>query len=79
MCLKGGLPKLSLCRNTHLNSRGVRELIRSVLLLTDSEALRASVIKSLLNTSDYSASPKVIFCLLAPPALEAEYALHLSA
>ena len=31
-------------------------------------ALRASVIKSLLNTSDYSASPKVIFCLLAPPA-----------
>ena len=42
-------------------------------------ALRASVIKSLLNVTDYSASPKVIFCLLAPPALEAEYALHLSA
>ncbi len=42
-------------------------------------SLRASVIKSLLNVTDYSASPKVIFCLSAPPALEAEYALHLSA
>ena len=45
------------------------------LTVNRQRALRASVIKSFLNASDYSASPKVIFCLLAPPAQNMPYIL----
>lgn len=42
-------------------------------------ALRACVIRTLLNQTFYDASPTIIFSILAPPSLDAEFALHQSA
>ena len=41
--------------------------------------LRAKVVRALLDVDDYSASPYVLFALLAPPSLEPEFAMQLSA
>lgn len=41
--------------------------------------LRACVIRTLLNVSFYDASPGIIFSVLAPPSIDPDYALNLSA
>ena len=41
--------------------------------------LRACVIRTLLNESFYDCSPGIIFSILAPPSLDPEFSLHLSA
>ena len=42
-------------------------------------SLRSKVVRALLDTDHYSASPYVVFALLAPPSLEPECAMQLSA
>lgn len=42
-------------------------------------SLRACVIRTLFNVSFYDSSPGIIFSLLAPPSLDPEFSLHLSA
>ena len=42
-------------------------------------SLRACVIRTLLNTTFYDASPGIIFSILTPPSVDPEFSLHLSA
>jgi len=44
-----------------------------------SRKLGASVVRCLLNETYYDASPAIVFSVLAPPSLDAEFALQLSA
>ena len=41
--------------------------------------LRAAIIRCLMNESFYDSSPGIIFSVLAPPSLDADFALHLAA
>jgi|Cyp1metagenome_2_1107374.scaffolds.fasta_scaffold35434_3 hypothetical protein len=45
----------------------------------DKRSLRASVIRCLLSQLFYDSSPTIIFTLLAPPAVDPEFAMHFSA
>ena len=49
------------------------------LSIDNARSLRASVVRALLNTHDYNASPHAIFALLTKPSLDPEFARHLSA
>ncbi len=41
--------------------------------------LRACVVRTLLNETFYDASPGIIFSILAPPSIDPDFSLHLSA
>lgn len=49
------------------------------LSIENARSLRANVIRTLLGTHDYNASPHAIFALLTKPTIDPEYAYHLSA
>ncbi|CAE7594481.1 unnamed protein product [Symbiodinium natans] len=58
------------------NGQGTHALAASWVTL---RSLRAECVRSLLGTKDYSASPLMVFTLLAPPSLEPEFALQYAA
>ena len=62
-------PQLTWAQGTH----------RLVLPRDQARTLRAKVVRALLDIDDYSASPHVMFALLAPPSHEPEFAMNLSA
>ena len=56
-----------------------RACMSSTLNKDHSRKLGASVVRCLLNETYYDASPAIVFSVLAPPSLDAEFALQLSA